>query len=107
MTDTLVIAIGVVAVSFGAILIRLASDASPLAIAAWRLLFSTGFIGGIMAARGNVLGGAALFCLSDAVLGWHEFVRPSRRALVRYHMVSGAIPMSTSRMAKSGPLTCS
>lgn len=49
----------VIAISFAGPLVRF-SVAPALAIAAWRLLFSTGFIGGILAARGNVLGGAAL-----------------------------------------------
>lgn len=42
-----------------------------------------------------VLGGAVLFCLSDSVLGWVEFVRPSRRGLVlvmvTYHLAQWAL----------------
>jgi uncharacterized membrane protein YhhN len=44
-----------------------------------------------------VLGGAALFCLSDSVLGWIEFVRPSRKGLVfvmvTYHLAQWAIAL--------------
>jgi uncharacterized membrane protein YhhN len=46
-------------------------------------------------ARGLILGGAIAFCLSDTLLGWIEFVRPSRRGLlavmVSYHLAQWAL----------------
>ncbi len=48
------IAIGVIAVSFGSILVRLAGEASPLAIAGWRLGLAAVFLLPIVALHGNL-----------------------------------------------------
>jgi uncharacterized membrane protein YhhN len=57
-------------------------------------------------ASGLVLGGGVLFCLSDSVLGWHEFVRPSRKALVfvmvSYHLAQLALTVGFAR-SLTGP----
>ena len=47
-------AIGIVAVSFGAILVRFAGDAAPLAIAAWRLALTAVVLVPLALARGTI-----------------------------------------------------
>lgn len=47
-------AVGIVAVSFGAILVRFAGDASPLAIAAWRLALTAVVLVPLALARGTI-----------------------------------------------------
>lgn len=61
--------------------------AASLGLMLWSAATVTLLPGWPSLASGLVLGGAALFCLSDTVLGWVEFVRPSRRGLV-FVMVS-------------------
>jgi len=48
------IAVGIAAISFGGILIRLAGDASPIAIAAWRLALTAAVLLPIAAAKGTL-----------------------------------------------------
>jgi drug/metabolite transporter (DMT)-like permease len=69
------IAVGVVAVSSGAILVRLAAGASPLAAAAWRLVLASAILVPIALARGTLRTlkrrDLALGALSGAALAVH------------------------------------
>ena len=66
--------LGIVAVSFGAIFVRLAADAPPLAASAWRLTVAAGILVPIAAARRTrtLTPRAALWCIaSGAALALH------------------------------------
>jgi drug/metabolite transporter (DMT)-like permease len=69
------IAVGVVAVSTGAVLVRLAAGASPLAVAAWRLVLASVVLVPIALARGTLRTlqrkDLALGVLSGAALAVH------------------------------------
>jgi len=69
------IAVGVVAVSSGAVLVRLAAGASPLAVAAWRLVLASAILVPIALAHGTLRAlkrrDLALGVLSGAALAVH------------------------------------
>lgn len=74
--------------------------AASLALLLWSAATATLRPGWPPLASGLVLGGAVLFCLSDTVLGWIEFVRPSRKGLVfvmvTYHLAQFALALGYS-----------
>lgn len=90
----LALLVAVMAISWAGPLVRLAG-APALAVAAWRLLFSVGFVGLILAVRGSVFGGVrldvrdrVLAVLSGLFLAGHFWVW---FASVRFTTIASAV----------------
>jgi uncharacterized membrane protein YhhN len=73
---------------------------ASLALMLWSAVMTTQRPEWTLLPSALVVGGAAVFCLSDSVLGWVEFVRPSRKGLVfvmvTYHLAQWAIALGYS-----------